>query len=366
MQIKAAVTNSKSEDFKIETIHLDEPKAGEVLIRIVASGICHTDMVAQDQDYPVPLPAVLGHEGSGVVEKVGAGVTTLELGDHVIMGFAHCGKCNQCLAGHPSVCERFFELNFAGNMEDGTCRHHNHSNENLSIFFGQSSFGTYTVVNERNVVKVDKDIDLALLGPLGCGIQTGSGAVLNRLKPESGSSIAVFGAGAVGLSALMAAKAVGCSTIIAVDVHDSRLELAKELGATHTINARNVNVPEEVKKTVAGGLNYAVETAGVPGILRQAVDSLGIRGVVCQLGAPPLGTDEKIDVNDLLLANKTITGVVEGDSIPRVFIPQLISLYKEGKFPFDKLVKFYNFEDINQAVADSKNGTTIKPIIKMG
>ncbi|QGQ45997.1 NAD(P)-dependent alcohol dehydrogenase [Metabacillus sediminilitoris] len=366
MQIKAAVTNSKSEDFKIETIQLDEPKAGEVLIRLVASGVCHTDMVAQDQEYPVPLPAVLGHEGSGVVEKVGVGVTTLEPGDHVVMGFAHCGKCNQCLSGHPFVCERFFELNFVGKMEDGSCRHHNHANEDLSIFFGQSSFGTYTVVNERNVVKVDKDVDLALLGPLGCGIQTGSGSVLNRLKPESGSSIVVFGAGAVGLSALMAAKAIGCGTIIAVDVHDNRLELAKELGATHTINGRNVNVPEEVKKIIAGGANYAVETAGVPGILRQAVDSLGIRGVVCQIGAPPLGTDEKIDVNDLLLANKTITGVVEGDSIPRIFIPQLISLYKEGKFPFDKLVKFYNFEDINQAVADSKNGSTIKPIIKMG
>jgi len=322
-------------------------------------------MVAQDQEYPVPLPAVLGHEGSGIVEKVGAGVTTLEPGDHVVMGFAHCGKCNQCLSGHPYVCERFFELNFVGKMEDGTCRHHNHANEDLSIFFGQTSFGTYTVVNERNVVKVDKDVDLALLGPLGCGIQTGSGAVLNRLKPESGSSIIVFGAGAVGLSALMAAKSIGCSTIIAVDVHDNRLELAKELGATHTINGRNVNVPEEVKKIVAGGANYAVETAGVPGILRQAVDSLGIRGVVCQIGAPPLGTEEKIDVNDLLLANKTITGVVEGDSVPRIFIPQLISLYKDGKFLFDKLVKFYRFEDINQAVADSKSGSTIKPIIKI-
>lgn len=365
MQIKAAVINSKSAKYNIENVYLDEPKAGEVLIRIVASGICHTDMVAQNQEYPVPLPAVLGHEGSGVVEKVGEGVSTLEPGDHVVISFAHCGKCNQCLSGHPYVCERFLELNFTGKMEDGTCCHHNHANEDLSNFFGQSSFGTYTIANERNVVKVDRDIDLALLGPLGCGIQTGSGAVLNRLKPESGSSIAVFGAGAVGLSALMAAKAVGCGRIIAIDIHDSRLELAKELGATHTINSKGANVPEEVKKIVAGGLNYAVEAAGVPGILRQAVDSLGIRGVVCQIGAPPLGTDEKIDVNDLLLANKTITGLVEGDSIPRIFIPQLISLYKEGKFPFDKLVKFYNFEEINKAVEDSKNGTTIKAIIKI-
>lgn len=365
MKVKAAVTNFKSEDFKVESINLDPPKAGEVLIRIVASGICHTDVVARDQGWPVPLPAVLGHEGAGVVEKVGEGVSEFEPGDHVIMAPAHCGKCNQCLAGRPYVCERFFELNYEGKMDDGTSRHHNQENENLSIFFGQSSFGTYTVANARNVIKVDKEVDLNLLGPLGCGIETGSGAVFNRLKPEVGSSIAIFGAGSVGLSSLMAAKVVGCGTIIAIDVHDSRLELAMELGATHTINAKGVNVPEEVKKIIPEGLNYAVETAGVPGALRNAVDSLGIRGVVCQIAAPPLGAEEKIDVNDIMLANKTITGVVQGDSIPKIFIPKLIALYKQGKFPFDKLIKFYSLEEINQAVEDSISGKTIKPIIKM-
>ena len=250
-------------------------------------------------------------------------------------------------------------------MEDGTKRHHRHE-EGLSTFFGQSSFGTYTVVNERNVVKVDKDVGLALLGPLGCGIQTGSGAVLNRLKPEVGSSIAVYGAGAVGLSAIMAAKAINCGTIIAVDVHDNRLELAKEVGATHVINARNVNPVEEIKRITGSGVNYAVEAAGRQGILRQALDSLTFCGKVVQIGAPPLGTEEKIDTNDLLLFNKTITGVLEGDSIPRIFIPQLIKMYKEGKFPFDKIVEFYHFEEINQAVEDSHNGKTVKAIIKMG
>ncbi|MGG4452166.1 NAD(P)-dependent alcohol dehydrogenase [Brevibacillus porteri] len=364
MQMKAAVTHSKGEEFRIETIQLDEPKSGEVLIRVVASGICHTDMIARDQEYPVPLPAVLGHEGAGVVEKVGEGVTYVQPGDHVVLGFAHCGKCHYCLSGRPYVCERFFELNFLGNMEDGTKRHHCEE-KGLSNFFGQSSFGTYTIVNERNLVKVDKDVDLALLGPLGCGIQTGSGTVINKLKPEAGSSIAVFGAGAVGLSAIMAANAIGCGTIIAVDVHDNRLELAKELGATHVINARNVDPVEEIKKITNGGVNYAAETAGRPGVLRQAVDALTFCGVVAQIGAPPLGTDEKIDTNDLLLLNKTITGVVEGACVPRIFIPQLINLYKQGKFPMDKLVKFYRFYEINQAVADSHSGKTIKAIIKM-
>lgn len=364
MQIKAAVTNSKGEEFHIETIQLDEPQTGEVLIRIVASGICHTDMVARDQEIPVRLPAVLGHEGAGIVEKVGNGVTEVQPGDHVVLGFAHCGKCRTCLSGRPFACERFLELNFAGIMEDGTQRLHRHE-EGLSVFFGQSSFSTYAVVSERNVVKVDKDVDLALLGPLGCGIQTGSGTVMNRLQPEAGSSIAIFGTGAVGLSAIMAAKVVGCGTIVAIDIHDHRLELAMELGATHTVNARHANPVEEIKKITNGGANYAVETAGRLGILRQAVDSLTFMGKAAQVGATPFGTEEKIDVNDLLGMNKTITGVLEGDSIPRIFIPQLISLYKQGKFPFDKLVKFYDFEEINQAVEDSHSGKTIKPIIKM-
>lgn len=363
MEIKAAVTNAKGEDFGIETIQLDDPKSGEVLIRIVACGICHTDMVARDQEYPVPLPAVLGHEGSGVVEKIGEGVTYVQPGDHVVLGYAFCGACRSCLSGRPFVCERFFDLNFSGIMDDGTKRHHRQE-EGLSIFFGQSSFGSFAIANERNLVKVDKDVDLAILGPLGCGIQTGAGAVLNRLKPEAGSSIAVFGAGAVGLSAIMAANAVGCGVIVAVDVHDHRLELARELGATHVVNAQKINPVDEIRR-ITGGVNYAAETAGAPGILRQAVDALTFYGKVVQIGAPPLGTEEKIDTNDLLLFNKTITGVVEGDSIQRVFIPQLINMYKQGRFPFDKLLQFYKFEDINQAVRDSHSGKTIKPIVRM-
>lgn len=366
MKVKAAVVNTKGADFEIETIDLDEPKAGEVLIRVVASGICHTDVVARDQGWTCPLPAVLGHEGAGVVEKVGDGVVGLEPGDHVIMTPSHCGHCEHCLSGRSSVCERFFELNYLGKMDDGTSRHHNENGEDLTIFFGQSSFGTYTVANSRYVTKVDKDIDLGLLAPLGCGVETGSGAVLNRLRPEAGSSIGVFGAGSVGLSALMAAAAVGCGTIIAVDVMDSRLELAKELGATHTINARNVNVPEEIKKILPKGLNYAVETAGAPGVLRSAVDSLGIRGIVCQIAAPPLGQEESLDVNDIMLANKTITGVVQGDSVPGVFIPRLVELVRQGRLPLEKMVTFYDLDDINQAVEDGLSGKTTKAVLRMG
>lgn len=364
MQIQAALINNKGEDFTLETIELDEPQSGEVLIRMVATGICHTDMNVKDQTHRVPAPCVLGHEGSGIVEKIGSGVTDLEIGDHVVLGFASCGECKNCLKGYPSACVRFAELNFGGKMKDGTQRL-SRNGQKISNFFGQSSFSSYAIVNSNNAVKVPKDVDLALLGPLGCGIQTGAGTVINRFKPQVGSSIAVFGSGGVGLSAIMAANVVHCGIIIAIDVHDSRLKLAKELGATHLINAtRNSNVVDQIISISDGGVDFSIEAAGHPSLLRQAVDALTFRGTAAQIGGLPQGSEASIDSNDLRSKNKTVTGVVEGDSIPRIFIPQLIELYKTGKFPFDKMVTFYDFNDINLAAADAHDGKVIKPILR--
>ncbi|MCA1041971.1 NAD(P)-dependent alcohol dehydrogenase [Bacillus infantis] len=362
MKIKAAVTHGQGEDFKIEEAELAEPKANEVLIKIVASGVCHTDAVARDLGL-TPYPVVLGHEGSGIVEKVGAGVKTIEPGDHVVLSFASCGHCENCLTGHPTVCTKFNDLNFGGKMEDETHRLHQHDHE-LSTFFGQSSFGTYAVANERNVVKVDKDVDLALLGPLGCGIQTGSGTVLNRLKPDFGTSIAVYGTGAVGLSGIMAAKITGCRHIIAIDIHDSRLEKAKELGATHVINSKNEDVVERIKEITNGGVHYGLETTGVPVVVRQGLRALRPLGTLAIVGVTP---EMEINVHEEIMAEgKTMVGVIEGDAVPQLFIPQLVDYYKNGMFPFDKLVEFYDFSDINQAFEDSKKGLAIKPIVKIG
>lgn len=361
MKIKAAVTHGKGEEFKFEQVELDSPKANEVLVKIVASGVCHTDAVARDVAL-TPLPAILGHEGSGIVEEVGSGVTRFKKGDHVVLSFAHCGHCNYCLTGHPTVCETFMDLNFGGKNDDDTHRL-SKDGEKISNFFGQSSFSTYSVVHERNIVKVDKEIDLTLLGPIGCGIQTGAGTVLNTLKPEFGSSIAVFGTGAVGLSAIMAAKIVGCKNIIAVDIHDSRLELAKDLGATHIINGRNVEVVGEIKKLTQGGTNYSVDTTGVPSVVLQSLQALRPLGTVAVIGITP---EVNIDINDDLMSEgKTMKGVIEGDSVPNVFIPQLIEYYKAGLFPYDKLVKFYKFDEINEAFEASKSGEVIKPILLM-
>jgi aryl-alcohol dehydrogenase len=232
-------------------------------------------------------------------------------------------------------------------------------------FFGQSSFATYALSYERNTVKVRKDAPLELLGPLGCGIQTGAGAVLNALNPPAGTAIAIFGAGAVGLSAVMAAVVAGCTTIIAVDVKENRLELAKELGATHVINAAKCNPVEEIQKIVPGGLPYVLETSGLPSVLEQAISSSRIGGEIGVVGAPPMGTTIPLDIN-FLLFNRKLRGIIEGEAISDIFIPRLIDLYLNGKFPFDKLIKFYPFDQINQAAEDSEKGVTLKPVLRMG
>lgn len=362
MDIKAAVVKELNGNFQIENVVLDEPKANEVLVRIVASGICHSDATVVDGSLPLSFPAVLGHEGAGIVEKIGANVTTVEPGDHVVLGFAYCGHCDHCKQGLPAACVDFVKLNNSGIMKDGTTPLHQ-GKQDLSNFFGQSSFGTYSIADENNLVKVPKDIDLRLLGPLGCGLMTGSGTVLNNLEPKAGSSIVVFGTGAVGLAALMAGNIANCDKIIAVDLHDSRLELAKELGATHTINSKNIDVIEAIKEITDGkGADYAVDTTGVPVVIENALRSLAIKGKLATLAVSP----KNISISptfDLVIFSRTIVGVIEGDAVPQIYIPELINFYKKGKFPFDKLVKFYKFEEINEAFEDSENGTTIKPII---
>ena len=234
MKIQAAISHGVGEPLKIEEVELTEPGAEEVLIRIVATGVCHTDAESMN-GRGAPFPAVLGHEGAGIIERVGAGVTNLQPGDHVVLSFSYCGECSQCITGHQTLCERLGELNFGGKSRDGKNRIHQHGHS-ISTFFGQSSFATYSTAHKNNVVKVDKDVDLAILGPLGCGIQTGSGTVMNTLRPEPGSSIAIYGGGAVGLSAVMAAKIVGLKDIIVVDLHQNRLDLAMELGVPHVLN----------------------------------------------------------------------------------------------------------------------------------
>ena len=364
MKIQAAVVHEAGQPFQIEEVELSGPKAGELLVKIVASGVCHTDEVAQHQGIPVPLPAVLGHEGCGIVEDVGEGVTEFRKGDRVSFSFGFCGHCENCLSAHQHACENFNAINFGGVMADGTRRLSQNGVE-LSSFFGQSSFATYAVVHQNSTIKVTDDtIDLALLGPLGCGIQTGAGAVLNRLKPAFGSSIAVFGCGTVGMSAIMAAKIAGSDKIIAVGGNKKSLELALELGATHTVNRKECDdIVAEVKRITNGGTHFSIDTTGVGDFVRKALASVRFMGTCVVLGATG---DLTINVQQELMGDaKSLIGIVEGDSIPKLFIPQLIEYYKKGRFPFDRLIKFYDFKDINKAFADSHNGDVIKAVLKM-
>jgi aryl-alcohol dehydrogenase len=363
--VRAAVIREPNADFSIEELELDPPGEREVLVRLVATGMCHTDAAVCSRDLPTPLPVVLGHEGSGIVEAVGPGVHKVAPGDHVVLTVLTCGTCAACRSGHPSMCTTLAPLNFGGARLDGSHALHSAAGGLNDRFFGQSSFATYAVADERNTVKVRKDAPLELLGPLGCGIQTGAGSVLNGLKVAAGQSFCVFGSGAVGLAAVMAARLAGAATIIAVDVVPSRLSLARELGATHVVNSKESDARSAIGEIVGIGLDTALDTTGHVDVIRMGVELLRPGGTCGILGASPPGADLKLDVNDLMANSKCVRGIVEGDAIPDIFIPQLIDLYLQGRFPFDKLVKFYSLDDINAAAADSANGLTIKPIVRM-
>ncbi|WP_110588206.1 NAD(P)-dependent alcohol dehydrogenase [Microbacterium suaedae] len=365
MQTTAAVVREKGGSFAIEPVELDDLRPSEVRVRLVATGVCHTDAVVRDQIYPTPLPAVLGHEGAGVVEEIGSAVTTVAPGDHVVLSVSSCGTCRHCLTGGSTYCENLYDRNFGGSRADGSRAFTDASGESLSShFFGQSSFAAHTNADERSVVKVDDDVPLDVLGPLGCGIQTGAGAVITALRPEAGSTLAVFGAGAVGLAGVLGAVAVGVGQIIAVDVNPDRLALAAELGATHTVNAKEEDVPARIKEITGVGVDYALETSGVSPVLRQAVDSLGVRGTVGVVGAQAPGTETAFETGLSMTRGWSLKMIIEGDSVPQVFIPRLIELWRQGRFPFDKLVKYYDIADIDDAFADSASGEVIKPIVR--
>ena len=365
MKITAAVTPAKSQPFSLATLDLDDPRDDEVLVRVVAAGLCHTDLVCRDQDYPVPLPAVLGHEGAGIVERVGARVTKVAPGDPVVLSYSTCGRCHSCLEGDIAYCTDLFEQNFTGRRADGSTTLTQDGKPVHGCFFQQSSFATHALATEANVVKVRPDAPLERLGPLGCGLQTGAGAVMNTLNPRAGTAIAVFGAGSVGLSAVMAAYAVGCSPIIAVDVKPARLEAALGLGATHVIDPAHADPVEAIREIAGGGgVHYSLETTALPAVFRQAVDCLRLRGVCGLIGAAALGTEATFDMNGILFG-RTIRGVIEGDSVPDIFIPRLVELHMQGRFPFDRILSFYDLADINQAAADSETGATIKPVLRM-
>lgn len=364
IEMKAAVVRSQHGPFAIETLTLEEPRAGEILVRVAGVGLCHTDLVVRDQYFPTPLPALLGHEGSGTVERVGEGVTKVAPGDPVVMSFASCGQCANCLSGLGGYCPDLYGRNFSGARPDGSSPCCDAAGARVSAcFFGQSSFAEYALATERNVVRIPADVPVELMGPLGCGIQTGAGAVMNALAPEAGSSIAIFGAGSVGLAAVMAAKIVGCAQIIVVDLNAERLTLALELGATHIVDGAAEDAVSAIQAITGGeGVQYSLECTGLPKVVRQAVDALRLTGVCGVIGVAPLGTEIALDMNAILFG-RTVRGIIEGDSVPDIFIPRLVELWKQGRFPFDRLVRFFPLDEIEEAARASERGEVLKAIL---
>lgn len=369
MKVTAAVVDKLDGPFQIEELELDEPGPGEALVRIVASGICHTDAITRHGDLPFPFPGVLGHEGAGEVVAVGDGVTKVAVGDHVVIGWPYCGTCRNCLDGEPRYCVRLGEALCGGGRllgprageaalrrTDGSSVH--------SHFFGQSSFSTYSLTWAEALVVVPESAPLDLLGPLACGISTGAGAVLNTVRPTPGSSLVVYGVGAVGLAATMAARCTPATRIIAVDRHDSRLKLAEELGATHTVNAAETDPVAAVTEICGGPADYALECTGVISVVRQAADSVGMLGTCVLIGGAPAEAEFSLDHLSTLWG-KRIVGILGGSGRSDTLIGTLVELHRQGRFPFDRLVRFYDLAQIDEALAASHRGDVLKPILRM-
>ena len=364
---QAAVVSEHKGRFAIRDIELSAPRADEVIVRMEASGMCHADLSAQSGSVPFPMPGVLGHEGVGRIIEVGAAVSEVAAGDRVVISFSWCGHCPACLRAAPVYCREWPRLNLVGGSRaDGSVTLQCDGAPLHGHFFGQSSFSQLVVTTARAVVKVADDLPASILAPLGCGVQTGVSAATAVLRPAAGARVAVSGAGAVGLSAIMGLGLTGAAQVIAIDVHPGRLALARELGASDTIDASAGDTAGQIKHLTGGnGLDGAIETSGNLGALRTAIAGLAASGTCVVIGVPNFGDTVAVDVVDLVARGLRIVGTNQGDAIPRVFIPQLIALYRAGRLPIDKLVTDYAFDQINEAAEASLSGKAIKPVLHM-
>lgn len=364
MKTTAAVLERLGGEFNLLELTIDGPAAGEVLFDVVGVGLCHTDLAVRDGHLPFPFPGVVGHEGSGIVRAIGAGVTKVAVGDRVCASFHSCGACTQCRSGMPSYCHDFMARNFGGARHDGSSALRKGSEAIGSNFFGQSSFATQAVAHERNVVKVPDSVPLEILGPLGCGIQTGAGAVMNALACQTGSSLLITGGGSVGLSGVLGAVVRNLSTIIVVEPVAQRRELALSLGATHVIDPAKGPLSEQVKAILPEGVDFALDTTANGGVLREIVASLGQQGHLGMVGVPAeLSAELSLNLIEIQARGLTFTGIVEGNSDPDTFIPELINLHLAGKFPFDRLITTVPFSQINEAVEMQARGDVVKVVL---
>ncbi|MDT0267496.1 NAD(P)-dependent alcohol dehydrogenase [Streptomyces sp. DSM 44915] len=361
---RAAVLEKPDGPFEFRDIEIEDPRPDEILVRMVATGICATDAQVRARRMSTPLPVVLGHEGAGVVERVGAAVTTVEPGDHVVLSYYSCGRCEPCLSSHAAYCDDVWAANFAAARLDGSNGLHvAQGAEPHGHFFGQSSFATHALTHQRNTVKVPRDLPLDVLAPLGCGLQTGAGAVLKALAVPVGATFAVFGVGAVGLAAVMAARVAGAATVVAVDIDAGRLALARDLGATHLVNPGQVeDLAGALRAIEERGLEYVLDTSGRPENLDAGVRALAPLG---RFGFVAFheGAGAVIDAGRLA-AGQSLRGIIQGDAVSSLLINDLAQLYRAGRFPIDRLLSFYDFSDLNAAFDDAGSGRATKAVLR--
>jgi aryl-alcohol dehydrogenase len=358
--IRAAILREPHKPLVLEEVRLSAPRANEILVELTATGVCHSDVAVAEQILPLPPPIVLGHEGAGFVREVGSAVMGYQPGDPVVLTFDSCGQCPSCATGVPGYCDAFAALNFAGVRPDGSALVEDRGAQTVRTFFGQGSFATHAIVHARNTIRVRRDAPLKFLGPLGCGMMTGAGTVLNVLKPDRNASLVIAGAGAVGFAAMFAARIAGCRRILMIDRVKARLDLARELAPIETLDTSGTDLDTALSSF--GAVELTIDTTGVPRVIEALIRNLKVRGQLILLGASP----EKVMTTDILhlISGRSIRGVVEGDSDPAHFIPYLVDRFLEGQFPLDRISQFYPFGQINTAIGDGVGGKTIKPVVE--
>jgi len=372
MKIRAAVLNAigakapyvDSKPLTIEEVELASPGHGEVLVRIGAAGLCHSDLSVINGDRPRPMPMALGHEAAGVIEQLGDGVTDLQRGDHVVLVFVpSCGHCGPCAEGRPALCEPGAAANGAGTLLSGE-RRLSRSGKPINHHLGCSVFAEYATVSRRSVVKIDPELPLDHAALFGCAVLTGVGAVVNTAQVRAGASVAVIGLGGVGLASLLGACAAGARHIIAVDLSDAKLDLAKSMGATHSFNAGNADCQEQIRELTSGGVEYAFELAGSVRALDLAYKITRRGGTTVTAGLPPPTATLALSPVNLVAEERTLKGSYIGTCVPSRDIPRYIELFRQGRLPVDRLMTGeLELEDINRGFDLLHEGKAVRQVV---